>query len=80
MRCDIPGYYMQLCEKAERLICMKSMEVVNVLLLTELGFYREKNDVKQCDIRLPYRKCLWKKSIVSSEVNITSLSGFGGIT
>lgn len=42
VRCDIPSYYMQLCEKAERLICMKSMEVVNVLLLTELGFYMEK--------------------------------------
>lgn len=41
---------------------MKSMEVVNVLLLTELGFYMEKNhDVKQCDIHVPYRKCLWKK-------------------
>lgn len=57
------------------------METVNAQLLTELGFYLEKKkkDVKQCDIHLHYCKCLWKKSIDSSEVIVASLLGCGGM-
>lgn len=54
---------------------------MNAQLLTELGFYLEKKkkNVKQCDIHLHYCKCLWKKSIDSSEVIVASLLGCGGM-
>lgn len=81
VRCDIPIYYMQFCEKAERLICIEFNGSCECSASRRTGFLsgKKKKDTKQSDIHLNYCKCLWKKSIVSSAVNIASLLGSGGM-
>lgn len=82
VRCDIPIYYKQFCEKAERLICVEINGNCECSASHRTGFLsgkKKKKDVKQCDIHLHYCKCLWKKSIDSSEVIVASLLGCGGM-
>lgn len=80
VRCDIPIYYKQFCEKVECLICIEINGSCECSASHRAGFLSGKKDAKQCDIHLHYCKCLWKKSIDSSAVNTASLLGSGGMT